>query len=241
MQKTIKTGCCGFPFKKAQYFKKLSVVELQSTFYRPPVRISTVEKWRRQTSGKAEFAVKAWQLITHPSSSPTYRKLRTDIPENKKGNYGFFRPTQQVHQAWEKIREVATILQAKIIIFQCPASFKPDEQNIENLKKFFKRVERGNFTFAWEPRGRWEAGLIRNLCRQLNLVHCTDPFKQKPVSGNINYFRLHGKPGYNLRYKYTPQDLTGLREMCDKHINYCMFNNLAMGQDAQKFNQMIQK
>ena len=65
-----------------------------------------------------------------------------------------------------------------------------------------------------------------------------DPFKMGPAFGPINYFRLHGKPGYNLRYSYTNQDLNQLRRMCDKEINYVMFNNFSMIKDAKKFGSM---
>ena len=241
MPKVIKVGCCGFPLKKTEYFQKFPVVEIQTVFYQPPAKIETVEKWRRTAPSEAEFTVKAWQLITHPSSSPTYRRLKIRIPESKRENYGFFKPTKEVFEAWEKTREVAKTLEAKIIVFQCPASFEPEEENIENLRTFFKKVKKENFIFVWEPRGKWEVGSIKNLCQELNLVHCADPFKQKPSFGKINYFRLHGKPGYNLSYQYTDPDLNKLEEMCDKEINYCMFNNLSMARDAQRFEQIIRK
>jgi uncharacterized protein YecE (DUF72 family) len=241
MSKVIKVGCCGFPLKKTEYFKKFPVVEIQSIFYQPPARIKTVERWRKEAPQQGEFAIKAWQLITHPSSSPTYRRLKTRIPQARKGNYGFFKPTKEVFEAWEKTREVARILDAKIIVFQCPASFKSEEENIENLREFFKKIKQENLILTWEPRGEWDVGLIKNLCQELNLVHCVDPFKQKSISGKINYFRLHGKPGYNLRYEYTDQDLDELTGMCDRSINYCMFNNLSMVRDAQRFKTIIQK
>jgi len=240
-QKLIKVGCCGFPLKKEEYFKKFSTVELQSTFYQPPARVSTVKKWKEEAPQKVEFTIKAWQLITHPPSSPTYRKVKANIPENKKRNCGFFKPTEQVLEAWEKTKKVAKILEAKIIIFQCPGSFKPNNEHIDNLRRFFGKIKRENFVFAWEPRGDWEAGLIKDICQKLDLVHCVDPFKQKSTFGKINYFRLHGKPGYNLKYKYTDQDLEELKKMCDREINYCMFNNLSMAEDAEKFRRIIEE
>lgn len=238
-RRKIKAGCCGFPFKRNEYFKNFSVVEVQSTFYQPPVRMSTVERWRREAPEEVEFIVKAWQLITHPSSSPTYRRLRKEIPEDKKKNYGFFKPTEEVFEAWERIKKIAGILGTKIVLFQCPGSFKETDENIENLKTFFREIEKDNLLLAWEQRGGWRTELIENLCRQLDIIHCVDPFKQRPAWGQINYFRLHGKPGYNLKYRYTNEDLEKLKQMCDKDENYCLFNNLSMAQDARKFKRII--
>ena len=235
--KIIKVGCCGFPINKKEYYKKFDLVELQSTFYQLPAKIETVRKWREEAPKDFIFSLKAWQLITHPASSPTYKRLKEKIL--KPENYGFFKPTKEVFEAWQRIKEVAKALAAKIIVFQSPASFKPIKENIENLRKFFKKEKNKTFIFAWEPRGKWEEDLIKNLAKELNLVHCVDPFKQKSTFGKINYFRLHGKPGYNLRYEYNEGDLKELLKFCDKKENYVLFNNLSMLKDALKFKFLI--
>jgi len=138
-------------------------------------------------------------------------------------------------------REVAKTLNSKIVVFQSPGSFKPKKENIENFRNFFKRIKEKNFVFVWEPRGNWPDNLIKKLCKELNLVHCTDPFKQKPVFGKINYFRLHGRDGYNLKYEYTNEDLKELLKFCNKRENYILFNNLSMFDDAQRFQHFLQK
>ena len=144
----IKVGCCGFPVKRSEYFNKFSVAELQSTFYQLPVKITTVKRWREEAPERAEFVIKAWQLITHPPSSPTYKKLKIKLSE-KKENYGFFKPTEEVFEAWRKTREVAKVLRAKIILFQCPSSFKPKKENIDNMKVFFREIKEKDFFFVW--------------------------------------------------------------------------------------------
>jgi uncharacterized protein YecE (DUF72 family) len=235
----VKVGCCGFPINKKEYFKKFSLVELQSTFYEIPAKIETVKKWREEAPKDFEFTLKAFQVITHDSKSPTYKRLKRKFGNPK--NYGFFKNTKEVFEAWEMTREVAKALDSKIVIFQCPASFKPEKENIENFRKFFKKIKKKNFIFVWEPRGNWPEDLIKGLCKELNLIHCVDPFKQKPLFGKINYFRLHGKPNYNLRYEYTNEDLKELLKFCDKKENYVLFNNLNMFEDAQKFQKLCQK
>jgi len=115
----IKVGCCGFAGGMANYFKKFEVVEVQQTFYKLP-RIETARKWRSMAPSDFEFTMKAWQVITHPASSPTYRKAGIEA----KQNYGFFKPNEDVMQAWDAKKEIAKELKASIVIFQCPASFK---------------------------------------------------------------------------------------------------------------------
>jgi uncharacterized protein YecE (DUF72 family) len=235
----FKIGCCGFLVNKKEYFKKFSLVELQSTFYEIPAKIDTVNKWREEAPKDFEFTLKAFQVITHDSKSPTYKRLKRKFGNPK--NYGFFKNTKEVFEAWEMTREVAKVLNSKIVVFQCPASFKPERENIENFRKFFKKIKEKNFIFVWEPKGNWSENLIKGLCKELNLIHCVDPFKQKPLFGRINYFRLHGLDGYNLKYKYTKEDLKNLLEFCNKKENYVLFNNLSMFEDAQIFQNLLQK
>jgi uncharacterized protein YecE (DUF72 family) len=51
------------------YYRDFDVVEIQETFYQPG-RIEKYEKRRYDAPAGFEFAVKAWQLITHEASSP---------------------------------------------------------------------------------------------------------------------------------------------------------------------------
>jgi len=83
----VRVGCCGFSMARVEYYRRFPVVEIQQTFYNLP-RIATAERWCREAlacrprNGPAdfEFTMKAWQLITHEASSPTYRRLRKAIP-----------------------------------------------------------------------------------------------------------------------------------------------------------------
>jgi len=231
----VKVGCCGFPVSQEEYFKKFSIVEIQQTFYQIPEE-KTALKWRERAFSNFEFTLKAWQLITHPANSPTYRRLKLKIKEEK--NYGFFKPTEEVFSAWEETEKVASILKARVIVFQSPSSFRPEKENIENMKEFFRNIKRKNYIFCWEPRGDWEEGLIRKICEELNLVHCVDPFKNKALFGEIRYFRLHGKTGYN--YRYSDEELNYLKEKIEKGIpTYVMFNNVYMFEDALRFKKIM--
>ena len=232
----VKVGCCGFPKGMKGYFPLFDVVEVQQTFYKPP-RLETALRWRGEAPGDFEFVVKAWQLITHPPKSPTYRRAGVEIEPERERSYGFFRPTDEVMGAWQRTAEVAEALGARIILFQCPASFEPSPENVENIRVFFRSVER-DFTFAWEVRGGWDEGLVKSLCEELDLVHCVDPTQGSPLCRGLRYFRLHGGPGY--RHNYSDEELERLKGMIGGGETYFMFNNLAMYDDALRFKRLLE-
>jgi len=233
----IKVGCCGFPKARKEYYRHFELVEIQKTFYQLPL-LETAQCWREEAPEGFEFTLKAWQLITHKPSSPTYRRLRMEIAEEDRGKYGSFRPTDEVFAAWERTKEIAEALAARIVVFQCPASFTPTEEHIANMRAFFQGIDRGSLIFVWEPRGEWKDERIEALCRELNLVHCVDPFKRRPVYGDFAYFRLHGVTGY--RYRYTDEDLDQLLGWCRRFDKvYCLFNNVSMWESALKFRRLV--
>ena len=246
----VKIGCCGFPVSKVKYFEAFKVVELQQTFYQPPEN-RLIEKWLEESPSDFEYTLKAWQLITHEPKSPTYRKLKIKIHTSKKKNYGFFKHTDEVFSAWERTREIAEILDARIIVFQCPPSFRPTKENKQNLEKFFSSIKRKRFILAWEPRGEWAGKEIKAICKELDLVHVVDPFQAVTTYGMIRYYRLHGIGGY--RYKYTKEDLARLKKLAEEESGstkssqgnsiavYFMFNNVYMYEDALSFKRLFEK
>lgn len=239
---TIKVGCCGFPIPRAEYYRRFPVVEIQQTFYNLP-RVQTAARWRQDSlaGGAApnfEFTLKAWQLITHEATSPTYRRLRAAIPESDRALYGSFRPTDAVFEAWARTASVARALGARVVVFQCPTRFTPTKQHAENLRAFFRAADRTGFVTAWEPRGEWPPSLVRSLCEELNLVHVVDPLRTTCQTPGLRYFRLHGVAGY--RYLHTDEDLLALAAQCAAADSaYVLFNNLFMGEDALRFQQLL--
>jgi len=149
-------------------------IELQSTFYDPPAP-DLAEKWRQDAPQDLRFCVKAWQLITHPSSSPTCRKLKTQLPESRRHEAGGFQSTAEVWRAGEATLSIACALHAAVILFQFPRSFRPTEQSVRNLEAFFHAVGACLQLLAWEPRGQWSEDLVRDLCTRLGLIHCVGP------------------------------------------------------------------
>src|ERR1044072_9197723 len=148
----VRVGCCGFRSAREAYYELLESVEVQHPFYQPPL-VPTLRRWREEAPEGFEFTLKAWQLVTHLSSSPTYRRLKRPLIEEQRAGAGFFRPTEAVREAGELTRECPRALKAKPVLFQCPASFKPTSENVENLRRFFRETERGRLVLAWGGRG----------------------------------------------------------------------------------------
>ena len=245
----IKVGCCGFPIGMKEYFEKFPLVEVQTTFYRIP-RLKTVEGWKNMAGEDFEFSVKAWQAITHPLTSPTWKRARIKVDIDDRDNYGFFRPTREVFEAWKKTREICNLLKARVCLIQCPSSFVAEEQNVNNMRKFFSNIDREGLTLVWEPRGEsWSDKNVKRLCEELDLTHCIDPFASNAVftaHSKTVYFRLHGCPPgkTKYRYKYSDEDLKWLakkaKDLEAKGLTvYCLFNNIAMSDDAERFTHMI--
>lgn len=238
-------GTSGFGIAQADYFRAFSCVEIQHTFYQPPA-LSTLERWRDAAPSAFEFVIKAWQLITHDGKSPTYRRLKKELSPQEKEEAGYFRDTAIVREAWDVTLACAKALNARTILFQCPASFKQSKENISSLEKFFADLNRrekrhGRFNFCWEPRGDWDPKVIRRICENLNLWHAVDPFTAKTVTPARIYYRLHGRNGW--RYEYDESELRELAGMLGRgpctHTPYVFFNNARMIHDALKFQSIL--
>ncbi|HSL76948.1 MAG TPA: DUF72 domain-containing protein, partial [Candidatus Limnocylindrales bacterium] len=185
--------------------------------------------------------IKAWQIITHDASSPTYRRLRTPLADADRANAGGFRTSPIVLRAWHRTLDCAAILHATAILLQCPASFRPTEANIAQLRAFFGAVERpAGVRILWEPRGPWPPEIVTRLCRDLDLVHVVDPFVSTTVTPEQTYFRLHGTTG--ARHVYSDAELDRLADMLPRAAEwpaYVLFNNLPRIEDARRFRAIV--
>lgn len=234
----VKIGCCGFAGSLASYAELFTTVEVQQTFYEPP-QLATMARWRREVPAHFEFTLKAWQLITHESKSPTYRRLKRELSETERTECGAFRNTKIVREAWHRTLESARVLDATRILFQCPASFKPTEANLDRMRQFFAEIDRQSLVLYWEPRGKdWTKAICAQICSELDILHAVDPFVSATVNPEDTYYRLHGKDGW--RYVYTDDDLGKLLEMTPRSTaSYVFFNNIKMRQDAVRFGELI--
>lgn len=221
-------------------FRTLRLLEIQQTFYKPP-KLATVKRWRAKAPPGFEFTAKAWQLITHEATSPTYAKAGISVPENRRDRYGRFRPTDEVFDAWERTKEVCEALGVTAVVFQTPTSFTPQPKNKENLYAFFSRADT-SVVRAWEPRGPWPLHVVERVCEDLGLQHATDPFASELVDQPRAYYRLHGTPpGPKMySYTYTDEDLREVAGFCGEVDEaYVLFNNVTMYEDARRFLEIV--
>ena len=238
----IKVGCCGFAGGMEKYFEKFGLVEVQSTFYKLP-RLKTVLKWREKSPQNFEFTIKCFQGITHPITSPTWRRasLKEEELKKLKDKVGFLLPTKEVFTFWKEVMEICKVLKSRICIIQLPASFKDEEKNWKNAEKFFRKIKK-EIIIGVELR-KWEDERRKKFCKKFEVIDVVDPFANNPqyfTKKRIAYFRLHGSPpGKRMySYKYLRKDLEILKKKIEglkvKEV-YCLFNNIWMKEDALKF------
>ncbi|NHC12536.1 DUF72 domain-containing protein [Motilibacter deserti] len=229
-----RVGLCGWTVAMSTYVQRFPVLEVQHTFYEPPGE-ALLRRWRASVPDGFEFTVKAWQVITHDSSSPTYRRLKTPLPAEHRGQVGSFRTTPAVLQGWARTLESASVLRASAVLLQCPKSFRPTDENVQRMRRFLTTVERpAPLRLLWEPRGEWPTALVAELCRELRLAHVTDPMQVETVTPEQTYYRLHGTTG--IRHVHTDEELHRLRALVAGHPEpYVLFNNLSRARDAERF------
>jgi uncharacterized protein YecE (DUF72 family) len=228
-----QVGCCGFAVARAKYFASFDCVEVDSTFYNLP-RLETAAHWRAAAPPRFAFCLKAWQVITHPATSPTYRRTRLDPRDREHCGHFGFNPT--VRWAWDQTFAVAQTLRAVAVVFQCPPTFRPTAENIARLRQFFERAKRGRLLLGWEPRGEWPAELVGKLCHELDLVPVVDPLLAEPRDGGpLRYYRVHG-----TRPRLTAADWTRLQQACaGRTPTFCFFNTRWRAADARRFKDSI--
>lgn len=228
---------------QARYASHFPVVEVQQTFYEPPAD-KVMDRWRAMVPAGFEYTLKAWQLITHPATSPTYRRLKRALSEEDKAGAGWFRASAIVDEAWRVSLACAARLAATAMLLQCPASFRPTADNIARLRAFMARIERpARLRLMFEPRGpAWTYELTRPLCDELGLGYVVDPFVTPWLCQRgdaVTYFRLHGITG--ARHQYDEAELRELAAMLPTTGDvYVMFNNIPRVADAQRFMQLLE-
>ncbi len=234
----IYIGLCASPSRK-NYFDFFNTCEIQETFYTVPGEKKALNL-RKKIENLKDFHLflKAPQHITHPASSPTYKRSKKDYGE--RGNYGFFKNTEEVEKAWLDIKRFAEICNAKGIVFQTPSSFSETEENIKNIKNFFKNKD--GLLFFWEARGNWNKNTLKRIFEECKIFQAVDPFHQEViVKGPPIYLRLHGRKMY--KYKFNEADFEEIKKIIEsiKGEVFVLFNNIYMWEDAQKFRDYILK
>ena len=236
----IYVGTCGFCEARSRYYMEFDAVEVQQTFYRI-LQEKTLRRWRKEAPQKFVFSIKAFQGVTHPPNSPTWR--RSNVKPGK--NVGLLRPTSEVLHFWRLTVKEAELLGARFILIQLPRSFKETEESFENAERFFSMIERDNLEIAVELRGWSERG-VKRFVRKFDVIDVTDPLVRIPLhGGETNYYRLHGRYENGriiYRHSYSDEELEKIRERVlgwNRSESFVFFNNSNMCSDARKFRQVL--
>ncbi len=245
----VKVGTCGFQKSRRLHFSNLDVVEVQQTFYDPPSQ-ETLARWKGDAPPDFEFTVKAWMLITHRYNRMLWRKLRRQIPGDPE-DYGNFKLNRKTLWALEETLKSAKALDAKILVFQTPQSFKPTEENLSNVINFLKETSLNNYKIVWEPRGEWwnKQDLLKKVHDNVNIYIAGDVLRGRipRFEQELLYTRLHGLGGkgeVNYKYKYSNEDLKKLKDIVygyQSKASYVMFNNVYAYDDATRFRRIVTK
>jgi uncharacterized protein YecE (DUF72 family) len=208
----------------AYYAEHFDTVEVNVTFYRPPVAATTA-RWVKQTPRGFEFSVKLHQKFTHPMAvgreapalaqkTPGPRLLpqpsRSDVDEFKAG-----------------IEPIAASGKLGAMLVQLPAGFHADDESTAYLGRVLQTFR--DYPLAVELRHRsWSDAHVATLQLlggfQAAWVQIDEPkFRMSirqdlvPNTDRFYYVRLHGRnaaqwwspdaPEDRYNYLYSPEEL----------------------------------
>lgn len=238
----IVVGCCGRGgLSVEQYRSTFRALEVQYTFYRLP-RSGTPERWAQVFGQGFTFTMKAYQGITHPLDSPTWRSYRR--PEGDPERFGHLRPTEENFTLWEKVLQVCRALGSRFIVFQLPPGFSKNSENLGNLAAFFGSIERPVRVGVELRNPSWfeHREELAQIFYKLDLVDVLDPFRREPLlETDTVYYRLHGM-GRGYSYDYSDSELGLLKKKVEglsASTCYVFFNNTSMAKNAKRFQEML--
>lgn len=218
------------------YASRFPAIELQSTFYKLP-RVATVEGWRK-VAPKLVFTLKAFQGITHPADSPTWRRSRKELEGVDPAEVGFLRISKFTMRAWEDTERLAEVLDARAIVIQLPPKYDYSSANLSRLRTFLSMVSTNRVPAVEFRHTSWFDRLqeARDAITPWGGILVTDPLKVGPPKQPFQYHRLHGSDGLvNYKHRYSDDELERLWQRVRGKKAYVFFNNLAMKEDAEKF------
>jgi uncharacterized protein YecE (DUF72 family) len=229
------------------YSTFFNTVEINSTFYRPATP-SMARAWATKTPSDFEFAVKVWQKFTHPT------KLGEGAGESRERWERF--NSSDVELFVQGIAPLTESGKLGVLLFQYPASFHCETENLERVEKTLAAFERFPKVVelrhrSWSDRRNETNELLdrsRAAWAYIDEPKFVSSVKQEMEARSDSvYIRLHGR-NYQTWWKhreswerydylYQPdeiQKLAGaLKQLAAKSPAakfYVQFNNHARGQ-----------
>jgi uncharacterized protein YecE (DUF72 family) len=231
----------------ACYSSFFDTVEINSSFYRPPLP-GMAEAWTRKTPPDFEFAVKAWQKFTHPTKLGEGTSNRSENWEQ---------PTAADVESFKtSIAALADAGKLGMLLFQYPAGFFLTPDNADRLRWTLQAFH--DYPKAVELRHRsWSdrASEVKALLAESKATWAVidEPKFESSVrqsldaNGNIFYLRLHGRnaekwwrhrePWERYDYLYGAEEIRALANKIKTIAQsspqakiYAFFNNHARAQ-----------
>jgi uncharacterized protein YecE (DUF72 family) len=170
----------------AAYSRAFDFVEVNSTYYQIP-SLKRVESWRKLVPKDFKFSVRAHRSIAGECK---------------------FRPVNKALETLERLKRVCAMLEAEVLHFQFPRSFRVISTSVRDMRDFFSSASLGNLRVAIELRGRNSSEIPGEMLRMMqdrNMVHSVDLSRgERPAfDSDILYTRLFGKGKHNV---YQPTD-----------------------------------
>jgi len=208
----------------AYYAEHFDTVEVNVTFYRPPVA-ATAARWARQTPRGFEFSVKLHQQFTHPMA------VGRDAPAPEARTSGRRALPQATPDAADEFRAGLEPLAAAgklgALLVQFPAGFHADESSIDYLAGLLRTFR--DYPLAvelrhrsWSDDGEATSHLLdesRAAWVQIDEPKFRMSIRQDlaPNTERFYYLRLHGRnaaqwwspdaPEERYNYLYSPEEL----------------------------------
>lgn len=133
-----------------------------------------------------------------PLSGKTLRRWRKAVPPM----FAFsvvlppivaeLRPSAAADRALEQTLEIATLLEAPVMLINNPVSVTPTATNRKRLEDLVQRIPHDVVKLAWEPPGLWEEENNRSVAANLGLVLVGDAAREDLAPGAVAYTRLRG-------------------------------------------------
>jgi uncharacterized protein YecE (DUF72 family) len=235
LQSPILVGVGGWAYLPVRHQNKLQLcakvydfVEVNSTFYKLPL-VSQARKWRESVSDPLfEFTMRANGKLTH---------------ENH------LEPTNVNFKIFESNLAVSEALNATILHFQFPPSFKVTKGVIQNWKDFFGTAKRSrtktNYAFEIRNTETANSDYVRSFLDAEDFILTEDASKSTPILASsrsrIAYSRVFGH-GDHTKWNFSTDELEALKEKVESapaRRKYVTFHNMSMYEDGARLKSIL--
>jgi len=216
------------------YSRFFNVVEINTSFYRPPDP-HTAQSWAQRTPDGFLFAAKLWQKFTHPKMFKAATGEEAVISQD------------DVDIFCRGIEPIAMQGKLGVLLAQFPPSFINDDYGKQIIQAIIKSFHQ--YPLAVELRHKsWsdEPGTAK-LLKENNVAwaQIDEPkfsisvASEVPMTADVAYFRYHGRNRENwwtgngetrYQYLYSPEEVAGLAEKLKEAASqtirlFAFFNN----------------